>query len=219
MPSSTPFTEAECFRWKHEKTRNPRTNRIIDPKAVKGVYQELMKQCLGKTKVVNAVKAVKTAKAVKSQRRRSLDATPLVLTRTETKQRKRQSSPRAKAVTKSKKPIQRKASKPKSPKPQVVKAQDTRTVAQRYCDCVMHVRVKNATGAYPICTKSVLHKYNAKRPAACDYDWDKYTTEEILAYADELSTRKGNPLKITAKARTSRSTLIKEITQHFSKRK
>lgn len=39
------FSEEECEKWKRDPTRNPKTNRKIDPNAKTGIYQRLLRQC------------------------------------------------------------------------------------------------------------------------------------------------------------------------------
>ena len=96
----------------------------------------------------------------------------------------------------------------------------------KYCRCVMKVRPKFAKdqsrGApYGICTKSVLQKYMVSRPIKCDYgDYDQYTVDELLAYADELVSRKRFPMKpLTKKAATGdKAAIIRALVRYDQSR-
>lgn len=73
---------------------------------------------------------------------------------------------------------------------------------QKYCRCLMKVRAASDISPYGICTASVLSKhglYSARKP--CDYKYEEFTYDQLMAYARELQARKRNPLgKLSLKA-------------------
>lgn len=183
MPNLT-WTPAECRAWLADKSRNPRTGRMIDPNAVKGVYKDIQRQCLSEAKA----KTVETAKTANSKKANSKKA----------------------SSKKSKEHIKKRKQKG---------TLNTRSPGTRYCDCLMHVR---ATGRIPygICTNSVLRKYEARQPAYCEYRFEDYTTDELKAYATELTGRKRFPMVLSKKAgQGDRMALIRELKAYVSARK
>jgi hypothetical protein len=80
-------------------------------------------------------------------------------------------------------------------------------IQDKYCRCLMHVRPKKGN-PYGICTKSVLHKYEVKRPPMCKYDYTAFTDEELKGYAQEK--------KIPLKSK-SRSSIAKQIAAWMAK--
>lgn len=74
-------------------------------------------------------------------------------------------------------------------------AEHATSVHQKYCRCLMQVRATSVTSPYGICTASVLSKRgmsSARKP--CNYKYEEFTHEQLMAYARELQTRKSNPL-------------------------
>lgn len=91
-------------------------------------------------------------------------------------------------------------------------SKDDASPGAKYCRCLMHVRAKTNKTPYGICTKSVLHKYNASRPQFCDYVLTDFTTEELLAYGKEYETRKSYVFKLSKKASSGdRASLLKDL--------
>lgn len=94
---------------------------------------------------------------------------------------------------------------------------DQRTIIQKYCDCLMHVRPKRYP--YGICTASVLMRHKVKHPKYCDYDFTKYTDEELVAFAKELNERKNIPLGLKSPQSKSRAEIMKTLEEYTKKRR
>jgi hypothetical protein len=198
--SNAHFTKEECERWYKEKTRNPRTGRRIDPNAKRGVYKLLDKSCTSETLEKQKKNTLEeTLKAVKKALEKAVEKN----TQEET----------LKAVKKAVKKVVKKNTQEETLKAvkkntkQNLVTKSGSSPQDKYCRCLMHVRVPKSThtkpfvNAYGICTKSVLHKYNVTRPEFCDYKLDDFTTEELLAYGFEYETRKAYNFRLGSKAR------------------
>lgn len=87
-----------------------------------------------------------------------------------------------------------------------------------YCRCLMKVRptIKGKSyekAVYAICNKSVLKskKINT-RPKYCDYNFEDFTDEQLLSFADELEHRKKWDWKLSQKARDGdRKAIVAEL--------
>lgn len=68
---------------------------------------------------------------------------------------------------------------------------------QKYCRCLIHVRSRKMS-PYGICTNSVYNLQKKKRrrvvPCSKNYDFSRFTAEELRLYAKEkkIRTRKNN---------------------------
>ena len=68
---------------------------------------------------------------------------------------------------------------------------------QKYCRCLIHVRSRKLS-PYGICTNSVYNLQNKKRrrviPCSKNYDFSRFTAEELRLYAKEkkIKTRKNS---------------------------
>jgi hypothetical protein len=100
---------------------------------------------------------------------------------------------------------------------------EVQTAYDAYCRCLMKVRPKatGKGGPYGICTSSVLRKKQIQtQPGFCDFNFEEFDANQLLAYGAELEGRKKWDWAMTKKARSGdRSALIKEITSLHRKMK
>lgn len=211
MPSKIEhiFSEEDCSKWRRNPQKNPKTNRGINPTAKSGVYSMLLKQCSH-----NKEDKQKTPKSPKEK-----DA-PFTAKECERWKQEPAKNPRTnrRINVDSKYGVFKKLQQQCTERP-VLKI-ESRTVQQKYCDCLMHVRPKRVP--YGICTKSVLHRKNASpvaHPKFCEYTFENYPVEELAAYARELNLRKKHPLGAKSPLKMSHTDLVKSLAAYVKLRK
>jgi len=194
------FTKAECLKWFQDKTHNPRTGRPIKPDAPNGIYATLQRQC----------KDYEIGKIKPSPKKKDANA---VVTKVKPAPKKKTPPPPPLFNAVATKGATRGV--PASPV-----SKSTQSAYDAYCRCIMKVRptLKGKPyekAAYAICNKSVLKsKKIASRPKFCDYDFQDFTAEQLLAYAQEVEARAKWDWKMSKKARAGdRPALIKDLTK------
>jgi hypothetical protein len=221
-------SEEDCMAWKRDPFRNPKTGKAINPNSRTGIYAQYNAACNDVAAGPPRAPRKKDSDSKISKKDCEVWVTnPRINPKTG---RKIDPNSKTGAFVQYKKacasllmnkPSEKKAASPahlekvtiqkegrrKESKKEAEADARVKEIQDKYCRCLMHVRPKKGN-PYGICTKSVLHKYEVKRPPMCKYDYTAFTDEELKGYAQEK--------KIPLKSK-SRSSIAKQIAAWMAK--
>lgn len=182
------FTREECRKWFKEKTRNPRTNRPIRQDTKRNGMYNELEKQCEKFKEASP---------------------PKIVTR---------------RVVRRRKPPPETNGEQTRGVPEYEVTPRTQDAYDKYCRCLMRTRVSikgkpYEKAVYAICNKTVLKSRDmSTRPEYCEYNFNDFDTEQLLAYAEELEGRQKWDWKMSNSSRSGNKDALVEDLRALQKR-